>query len=117
MPDTTVTTPVDRVRAGAAWLDTDKPGWAAAINPKTLDLSQGDRCILGQLYGSFRDALTILRRRAMTPDERYPTRTAINMGFNVTDDVLDLCDPDEIDDAFDTLKTAWLIEIGRRLHV
>lgn len=41
------------VRAGAAFLDLQLPGWQKQINLSTLDLQSMTRCILGQLYGTY----------------------------------------------------------------
>ncbi len=41
----------ERVLAGAALLDEAVPGWANRINLAWFDLSNGDRCVLGQVYG------------------------------------------------------------------
>ena len=53
-----------RVRAGMQFLDRVEPGWRSRVNPETLDLARCDRCVLGQLYGSYgqgtsRHALTL----------------------------------------------------------
>jgi hypothetical protein len=42
-----------RVERGIRYLDKHKPGWRDEVNVETLDLSHGDRCILGQCYGSY----------------------------------------------------------------
>lgn len=44
----------ERVRRGAEYLDERDPGWHRRINPDTLELGSGDRCVLGQLHGEFR---------------------------------------------------------------
>ncbi len=46
-----------RVRAGAALLDAEEPGWREQISSSTLELADGSRCILGQLHGEFRRGL------------------------------------------------------------
>lgn len=47
----------ERVEAGAAWLDANRPGWVDRINLETLDMASPRRCILGQEYGYFGSAL------------------------------------------------------------
>lgn len=46
MTDSTVEA---RVAQGAAWLDTNFPGWERVIDLATLDLADGGVCILGQI--------------------------------------------------------------------
>lgn len=41
------------VEVGAAWMDENRPGWHKRMNIQELDMSKGDRCILGQEYQSF----------------------------------------------------------------
>jgi hypothetical protein len=50
----------ERVAAGAALLDEKIPGWRDEINIKTLDLVSFRQCILGQLFGHYRDGLEAL---------------------------------------------------------
>jgi hypothetical protein len=40
---------IKAVVRGAAFLDEQRPGWAAKINLRTLDLEDCGKCILGQL--------------------------------------------------------------------
>lgn len=40
-----------RARAGAAWLDTIRPGWDRRVNLTKLHLDNGSSCVLGQVYG------------------------------------------------------------------
>jgi hypothetical protein len=47
------TTWVERVKTGAAWLDSFMPDWASKINLKKLNMDTWDQCILGQLFGTF----------------------------------------------------------------
>lgn len=42
----------DRVRRGALVLDQVVPGWAKRVNLKTLKMSNGALCMLGQLFGT-----------------------------------------------------------------
>jgi len=42
---------LDRVKRGLKWLEeTHGPGWEDKIDMETLDLQNGDKCVLGQLY-------------------------------------------------------------------
>jgi hypothetical protein len=42
-----------RVERGAAFLDTRVPGWRDRIDPETLRINSSDKCVLGQLFGSY----------------------------------------------------------------
>lgn len=42
-----------RVAAGAAWLDTNRPGWSELVDPATLNINDGCLCVLGQVYGHY----------------------------------------------------------------
>jgi hypothetical protein len=50
----------ERVERGAEYLDEDWPDWPERIDLETLDLNGGDRCVLGQLFGGFREGREIL---------------------------------------------------------
>jgi hypothetical protein len=41
----------ERVQKGAAWLDEYHPTWAGLIDLEILDLGDGCKCVLGQLFG------------------------------------------------------------------
>ncbi len=48
----------DRVRLGAQWLDTERPGWEDQIDLSSLQLASGDHCVCGQLWmGQFQEAM------------------------------------------------------------
>lgn len=42
-----------RAFRGMAYLDQHKPGWVDLIDTELLDMRSPDRCILGQLFGSY----------------------------------------------------------------
>ena len=50
----------ERVGRGAVYLDNDIPDWAERIDISTLDLTGGDHCVLGQVFGGFREGREIL---------------------------------------------------------
>src|SRR6267378_6692445 len=68
---------VERVAVGAAWLDTEKPGWVDRIDLEKLDLVDPDYCILGQEYGSYFGAPLSLAGRLdfgfAADSESYPS--------------------------------------------
>lgn len=49
------------VASGAAFLDEKYPAWRQRIDVDTIDISDGDHCILGQLYGSYSQGVDLLR--------------------------------------------------------
>jgi hypothetical protein len=49
-----------RVAAGAALLDTARPGWPALVDLNVLDIADWRSCILGQLYGRYTGAARVL---------------------------------------------------------
>jgi hypothetical protein len=50
-----MTTIDERVAAGSAWLDANRPGWWQRINLDTLDLGDPCECVLGQEDGNYWD--------------------------------------------------------------
>ena len=72
------------VARGAAWLDTEVPGWRDRIDTSTLDLADVSLCVLGQafppspagqpdwwreeVYGSWADRPGYTRTRYVYPD-------------------------------------------------
>lgn len=61
-----MSTITDRVAAGAAWLDAERPGWVERIDLDRLDLESPCRCILGQEFGDYFEA--IWNEEINTPD-------------------------------------------------
>lgn len=69
-----VSTVAERVAAGAAWLDENRPRWEDYIDLERLMLDDEEDCILGQLYGGFNEA----------PDELVtPGWRATHLGFDL----------------------------------
>lgn len=54
-PTSVFDTPEDEVAACARWLDTTYPNWASTVDPDTLDMMSGARCVGGQLGVSWVD--------------------------------------------------------------
>lgn len=113
-------TVTERVAQGAALLDAKKPGWAARINLRTLDLSDTCLCILGQLYGLYADATSVL----FQPSETYcPAEQALLYGFDLTsDEVRNIMTLPYIEEAltrrrdyYRALQDAWVVEIAARV--
>ena len=47
----------ERVKRGAAFLDRHLPGWAARVDPGSIEQQDYYRCVLGQLHGTFGQGL------------------------------------------------------------
>jgi hypothetical protein len=52
----------EAIRREAARLDVVRPGWAAEIDRKRLDMTSSTDCIYGQLFGNYRDLMRSIRR-------------------------------------------------------
>jgi hypothetical protein len=44
----------ERVERGAALLDERRPGWWDEVNVESLSFDDGERCVLGQLWGAYK---------------------------------------------------------------
>ena len=103
----------ERVSGGAEFLDEVDPGWAASIDPSTLDLTGCDECILGQRFGGFREGmdklgltLSVTRVLGLNYDPRPAGWQGPLPGSREA----------ERDEA-DQLRTFWLEEIRERTEV
>lgn len=106
----------ERVAKGAALLDERRPGWALVIDLPTLDISDCDYCVLGQLMGDYADGLDTL---SLTGDTSYA------FGFSLTGlefaeiakelaKELDVSNYDR-DAVYAGLREAWVEAISARL--
>lgn len=48
------------VKRGAAFLDEHLPNWRRVVDRERLDLGSSCDCLLGQMFGSFEDAVVVL---------------------------------------------------------
>lgn len=62
----------EKVQAGVAYLNEQRPGWYLSVNLGKLDLGEECHCVLGQLGGNFFKMLEKLR---------LPEKQAIDFGF------------------------------------
>jgi hypothetical protein len=46
----------ERVANGVTWLDEHMPDWPSKLSVTVLDIEDCQRCVLGQLFGSFQEA-------------------------------------------------------------
>ena len=88
------------VAAGIELLDGMWPRWECEIDLDRLRLSDGERCVLGQLYGEYTDAL---RELGFDDDD------AINYGFDIPGPPWD-----SIDMRYDFLTEQWRAVIADR---
>lgn len=49
-----------RVNRGAALLDEKRPGWWKSVDLARLDLNHCERCVLGQLFGDYKEGRSAL---------------------------------------------------------
>lgn len=107
----TVNLDAARLRAGrgAAYLDEADPGWQTRLNPATLELADGARCVLGQLHGGFRSGL--LRARILDLSSApLASLSPVDLGFQARRDLGG--EIEALDYAF--LNRAWREAIGQR---
>lgn len=70
--------PASRVARGAKLLDRAQPGWEERIDTETLNIASIDRCVLGQLYGSYAKGMEKL---SVSIYDHNSMRFSINHGF------------------------------------
>jgi hypothetical protein len=54
----------ERVAAGAAWLDTNHPGWVERIDMRQLDMADACHCVIGQTIGNYFDTFDWTMQKA-----------------------------------------------------
>ena len=95
-----------RVLAGIEFLDTQLgEDWKDQLDRSKMDISSGDMCILGELYGDYHTGCKELGLAQFPSDEEYHPEllSARNFGFFVDSDASD--DPEAVDFAY--LQDAW----------
>ena len=73
----------ERVAAGAAWLDTNEPGWVTRMSLPDFDISSPCDCVFGQVFdpGPGRGTgFTVGLRKFIHPDE------VCGLGFDIYND-------------------------------
>jgi hypothetical protein len=78
----------ERVERGATYLDEVDPGWYRRVDSDTLELGDGQHCVLGQLHGEFRLGLGRSHLITMSSAPRASLSPA-NYGFKCIDGVSD----------------------------
>lgn len=98
-----------RVRRGATYLDDLDPDWHRRVDPDTLELANGQACVLGQLHGDFRMGLGRAQILNLTSAPR-PSLSPVAYGFQCLQRV-----PDAAQDRdYDLLNRAWQEAIRER---
>lgn len=92
----------DRVNRGTALLDQHEPGWADHINTALLDLWGCDVCVLGQLYGGYKQGIRELFNASLQDEAGIEQAKA--HGFDTHD----------TSESYDALTYAWLHAIDDR---
>ena len=88
----------EAVERGATLLDESRSGWVNEINTKSLKMSDGCYCILGQLYQSYVNGLRSLAITGGAP-----------WGFNIN-----ISPKMSWLRQSNNLQSAWLVEIEKR---
>ncbi|WP_095511485.1 hypothetical protein [Rubrivirga marina] len=98
-----------RAARGAALLDDRDPGWADRVDPGSLHLSDGEACVLGQLWGEYRQGLG---RARVLDFSSAPGRfvSPVDLGFQAVGDLGDAAEA--LDYTF--LTRAWRDEVTAR---
>jgi len=98
-----------RVRRGATYLDDLDPDWHRRVDPDTLELANGQACVLGQLHGDFRMGLGRAQILNFTSAPR-PSLSPVAYGFQCLQRVPDAAQ----DQDYKLLNQAWQEAIRER---
>lgn len=93
----------ERVKAGAAFLDENYPGWLDRINLDELHMDSCDACIIGQVAGCYRKVYPYLDS---VHDTEAGTAEAASLGFAI--------DATDYTDRWPLLADAWRRHITAR---
>jgi hypothetical protein len=102
-----------RVKRGAAVLDERRPEWAGAVALDRLAMDSCDRCVLGQLYGSYWEGVPALAN-ALPRCFRF---SSAEHGFTLFDREQDFRDEAghiDVMDRFAALADLWRAEVRAR---
>jgi hypothetical protein len=114
-----------RIEAGMAWLDEQYPGWVEHVNEWTLDMADGNLCVLSQLSRSPLAAERATRFRVAARLDGLPGYTVMcdmhgfdldrpaDLGFTVYVD-LNGVRVGDIFNTFPDLTRAWVLAIHAR---
>lgn len=112
----------ERVDAGIAWLDLHYPDWAEVINPWTLDIPDGNKCILGQIaatkpvaekvkiYADNEGMVSFSNYTKLAGMHNLGFDEPVNLGFVEPDSI----HRDELATYNEALEGRWFVEIINR---
>jgi hypothetical protein len=100
---------------GAALLDEDMPGWADKIDLERLDIQLPGDCVLGQLYGTYRAALSVLF--GLGEDEYWDSYSTLEKMRRVAAHGFDMLNGDVYEYSFSDLQKEWDFLIEQRRTV
>lgn len=98
-----------RVHRGAEYLDEVDPGWHARVNARTLELEDGQHCVLGQLHGGFRLGLGRSQVLSLSSAPRA-SLSPVDYGFKCVEGVSDAWQARD----YELLTAAWREAVRRR---
>lgn len=99
----------ERARRGAAYLDDVASGWTSHVDSTSLNLADGESCVLGQLHGSFSLGLGRAGLFSLSSAPRG-SFSPVDLGFHCVQGVPDMLqEKDHVN-----LTRAWREEIARR---
>lgn len=87
---------------GAELLDRIRPGWHNEIDLDTLEVSDFERCVLGQLYGNYGEGGDVIFDSAGI---LWDTSNSVHLGFNKVVHI-----PEELSTDGDDARRAYIIE-------
>lgn len=99
----------ERVDRGATYLDEVDPEWYRRVDSDTLELGDGQHCILGQLHGEFRLGLGRSHLITMSSAPRA-SLSPVHYGFKCVEGVSDEWQARD----YDLLNAAWKDAVQRR---
>lgn len=74
------------VKRGVALLDSKVYGWREMVDPSILDMNHWERCVLGQVYGTYCRGVEDLGLVYSNEDEPHTSDT-VSYGFLAMDEV------------------------------
>lgn len=99
----------ERVQRGADYLDEVDPGWHRRVNADTLELEDGQHCVLGQLHGEFRLGLGRSRLISLSSAPRA-SLSPVAYGFKCVEGVSDAWQARD----YELLTVAWRKAVRER---
>jgi hypothetical protein len=116
-----------QIERGIGWLSENKAGWELKINFETLDMVNGCRCILGQVFAEEAAANEYLLDIApdicephgydyvLNEDDGLSTEWAAERGFTIHPDYMWNSQGMASEEAWRVLEEEWIREVKHRL--